>query len=61
MLLEASNTNFWEQFTDSGRSGLMFVYRLYIINTVANPFIYAFLDKRFAKEIKKFCKPCKKL
>ncbi|XP_048775766.2 cholecystokinin receptor-like [Ostrea edulis] len=61
MLLEASNTKFWEGFTDSGRSGVLFVYRIYILNTVTNPFIYAFLDNKFTKEIKAFCKSCKKL
>ncbi|XP_062615019.1 cholecystokinin receptor-like [Saccostrea cucullata] len=59
MLLEASNTKFWEGFSDAGRSAVSFVYRIYILNTVTNPFIYAFLDKKFSKEIKKLFKSCK--
>lgn len=55
MLLEARNTSFWEEFTFTGRSVLLFVYRIYILNNITNPIIYAFLDKKFTKEIKKWC------
>jgi hypothetical protein len=59
MLLEASNSNFWEEFSDSTRAGVLFVYRMYLINNIANPLIYAFLDEQFAKEIKSLIKICK--
>jgi hypothetical protein len=59
LLLEASNPNFWEEFSDSARAGVLFIYRMYIINNIANPIIYAFLDKQFAKEIKLLLKVCK--
>lgn len=51
MLLEARNTKFWEEFSDSGRVGVLFVYRMYIINNITNPIIYAFLDNQFSREI----------
>ncbi|XP_061164950.1 cholecystokinin receptor type A-like [Saccostrea echinata] len=59
MLMEARNPNFWEQFSDSLRAGVLFVYRMYIINNITIPFIYAFLDSMFAKEIKKLFKICR--
>ncbi|XP_061163872.1 cholecystokinin receptor-like [Saccostrea echinata] len=58
MLLEASNTKFWEGFSEAGRSAVSFVYRIYILNNVTNPFIYAFLDKKFSEQIKKLIKSC---
>ncbi|XP_061164947.1 cholecystokinin receptor type A-like [Saccostrea echinata] len=56
MLLEANNTKFWEGFSEAGRSAVSFVYRIYILNNVTNPFIYAFLDKKFSEQIKKLFK-----
>lgn len=58
MLLEARITHFWEQYSRTGRSVVLFIYRIYIINNITNPIIYAFLDKKFAKEIKKSSKCC---
>ncbi|XP_062614994.1 octopressin receptor-like [Saccostrea cucullata] len=58
IMFEASNPKFWEELSDSTRTGVLFVYRMYIINNITNPFIYAFLDKKFAKEIKKLFKVC---
>ncbi|XP_048776826.1 olfactory receptor 5L1-like [Ostrea edulis] len=59
MLLEARNPKFWEGFSDSARAGVLFVYRMYIINNIINPIIYAFLDEQFAKEINTLIKVCK--
>jgi hypothetical protein len=59
MLLEARDTNFWKVLSDSARTGVLFVYRMYIINNITNPIIYAFLDRQFAKEIKSLFKACK--
>lgn len=52
MLMEARDLSFWEKFSNTERSVLLFVYRIYILNNIINPFIYAFLDRRFSKEIK---------
>ncbi|XP_062614991.1 cholecystokinin receptor-like [Saccostrea cucullata] len=58
IMFEARNPKFWEELSDSTRAGVLFVYRMYIINNITNPFIYAFLDKKFANEIKKLFKVC---
>lgn len=52
MLMEARDLSFWEKFSNTERSVLLFVYRIYILNNIINPFIYAFLDRRFSKQIK---------
>ncbi|XP_061164949.1 cholecystokinin receptor type A-like [Saccostrea echinata] len=59
IMLEARNPKFWEELSDSARAGVLFVYRMYIINNITNPFIYAFLDNKFAKEVKKLFKICR--
>lgn len=59
MLLEARNTKFWEEFSDSGRVGVLFVYRMYIINNITNPIIYAFLDNQFSREINRLFNVCR--
>uniref|UniRef100_A0A8W8LB71 G-protein coupled receptors family 1 profile domain-containing protein n=1 Tax=Magallana gigas TaxID=29159 RepID=A0A8W8LB71_MAGGI len=58
MLLEARNARFWEEFSDSGRAGVLFLYRFFIINNIINPVIYAFMDKTFSGKVKLFCKIC---
>ncbi|XP_052719406.1 kappa-type opioid receptor-like [Crassostrea angulata] len=58
MLLEARNARFWEEFSDSGRAGVLFLYRFFIINNIINPVIYAFMDKKFSRKVKLFCKIC---
>ncbi|KAK3086817.1 hypothetical protein FSP39_023953 [Pinctada imbricata] len=56
MLFEALNREFWESFDDSDRSGMLFIYRLFIVNNIVNPFVYAFLDSKFKHELKMlFC------
>lgn len=52
MLMEARDSSFWEKFSNTERSVLLFVYRIYILNNITNPFIYAFLDRKFSKQIK---------
>lgn len=59
MLLEARNARFWEEFSDLGRAGVLFLYRFFIINNIINPVIYAFMDKKFSKKvIILLCKMC---
>lgn len=52
MLMEARDLSFWEKFSNTERSVLLFVSGIYILNNIINPFIYAFLDRRFSKQIK---------
>ncbi|CAC5413086.1 unnamed protein product [Mytilus coruscus] len=51
-ILETVTTNFWEKASDIERLVLMFVHQGYILNNIANPFIYAFFDEAFKTEIK---------
>lgn len=53
VLLETITPSFWENYTDVERVALMFVHQGYILNNIANPFIYTFLDKTFKREINK--------
>ncbi|XP_052058956.1 neuropeptides B/W receptor type 1-like [Mytilus californianus] len=56
MVMEGRDSEFWEKLSSSERAGLRFLYRLYILNNVVNPFIYAFMDMKFRKEAKKLIK-----
>lgn len=52
IVIEGLNPKFWENFSDSERSVVLFIYRMYILNNVVNPYIYAFMDLDFRKEVK---------
>ena len=52
LLIEGLDPNFWENFSDNERSAVLFIYRIFILNNVVNPFIYAFMDLEFRKEVK---------
>ncbi|XP_063427638.1 cholecystokinin receptor type A-like [Mytilus trossulus] len=54
--MEGRDSQFWENLSSSERAGLLFLYRLYILNNVVNPFIYAFMDMKFQNEAKKLLK-----
>ncbi|XP_052064390.1 cholecystokinin receptor-like [Mytilus californianus] len=53
IVVEGLDPYFWQNFSDNERTGILFIYRMYIINNVVNPFIYAFMDLDFRKETKK--------
>lgn len=53
VLLETITPSFWENYTDVERVVLMFLHQGYILNNIANPFIYTFLDKTFKREVNK--------
>ena len=55
IFLGALNTTEWDEFSDSARAALRFVYTMYIINNVSNPFVYAFLDTKFRKALIQMC------
>lgn len=50
LLFEGLYKDFWEKVSDTERPGLMFLYQMFIINNIVNPFIYAFMDIKFRKE-----------
>lgn len=52
MFLEANSPNFWEELSETTRPVVLFVYRMFIINNVTNPFIYAFFDRVFVSKLK---------
>ncbi|KAK3100447.1 hypothetical protein FSP39_020068 [Pinctada imbricata] len=56
MIVEALNPKFWETFDNHSRAGMLFVYRMYIINNISNPIVYAFLDFKFKTELKSLCR-----
>ncbi|XP_063398881.1 cholecystokinin receptor-like [Mytilus trossulus] len=50
IVIEGLNPYFWQNFSDNERPGILFIYRMYIVNNIVNPFIYAFMDLDFRKE-----------
>lgn len=59
MLLETLDLHFWDR-SNSEIAGFLFLYRLYILNHVLNPFIYGFFDTRFRQEVKNVFCCCRK-
>jgi hypothetical protein len=51
VFLETITPSFWENYTDVERVVLMFVHQGYILNNIANPFIYTF--KEYLKLLKR--------
>lgn len=58
--LEALDPMFWNKLSGTKLALCFFVYRLYLINHMANPFIYGFFDGAFRQEMKKFVCRCKR-
>ncbi|CAC5359707.1 CCKAR [Mytilus coruscus] len=52
LLLEGFFPDFWERLTSTETSVILVLYHSYIINNIANPFIYAFMDPEFYKKAK---------
>ncbi|XP_052059620.1 cholecystokinin receptor-like [Mytilus californianus] len=50
LLVEGLNIDFWEKVSNTERPGFMFIYDMFIINNIVNPFIYAFMDIKFREE-----------
>ena len=59
IFLYALNAIKWDELSISERAAGRFVNTLYIINNVANPFVYAFLDTKFRNALKQMC--CKRV
>ena len=55
MIWESRKTDFWLTLSPSELGGFRFLYTFFIVNNIINPFIYAFLDKKFQVEFKKLC------
>lgn len=58
MLLESLDPDFWALLSPSQIQVCYFLYRMYLINHVANPFIYGLFDSRFRSKAKRLLCPC---
>lgn len=56
MTMESANEQFWMALTPSEFVGFRFLYNVYIINHIVNPFVYGFLDRHFQRIVRKRCK-----
>ncbi|XP_033745145.1 bombesin receptor subtype-3-like [Pecten maximus] len=56
MIYESQNEKFWIELSPSELSGYRFIYTSFIINSIINPFIYGFFDRRFRKEAYYLCR-----
>lgn len=55
-ILECVDSGFWDSLSYSNRLLVRFLDVLFVINNIANPFVYAFLDVKFSQQLKKiFC------
>ena len=55
MVWESRKPDFWQTMSDSEMGIFRFLYTLFILNNITNPFIYGGLDKKFQTELKKLC------
>lgn len=57
IVIETNNPSFWEQLSVEAFQVCLTLRRMYMINHLANPFIYGVFDKAFRQEMRKmFCK-----
>ena len=54
LIIEGISPYFWEQLSNTQRPGIIFLYQMFIINNIANPFVYAFMDLKFRNNSKLF-------
>lgn len=59
VILEAKDSNFWRSLTYGEVQVFLIIRRLYIVNHIANPFIYGFFDPKFRREVKHLLCGCK--
>ncbi|KAK3087427.1 hypothetical protein FSP39_005832 [Pinctada imbricata] len=55
MVLESVDKDFWNNLTDSEIVFYLFLYRVYLITNVTNPFFYGLFDKSLRRELKSMC------
>lgn len=58
MLIESINPRFWHALPDEQIQACLFLYRMYLLNHVTNPFIYGLFDSRFRSKAKRILCPC---
>ena len=55
IVCEALKKDFWQTMSDSDIAFFRFLYTMFIINNIANPFIYGFFDRKFQSQLKQSC------
>ncbi|XP_060069045.1 orexin receptor type 2-like [Ylistrum balloti] len=55
MVFESRQEQFWFTLDISGYKVFRFLYTMYIINSIANPIIYGFHDRKFRQELASLC------
>lgn len=58
-IIEGIKVGLWETLNEKAYATVRMLEVLYIVNNLANPFVYAFMDVKFVSEIKKMI-PCRK-
>ncbi|XP_062586422.1 octopressin receptor-like [Saccostrea cucullata] len=59
VILEAKDSDFWRSLTFDEVQVFLIIRNLYIVNHIANPFIYGFFDPKFRREVKNLLCGCK--
>lgn len=59
VLLEGIFPDFWERLSETVAATVLWLYHTYIINSIVNPIIYAFMDAEFSTALKALFEKCK--
>lgn len=54
-VLESVDKHFWGELSDREIASYLFLYRLYLVNNISNPFFYGLFDRAMRKELRKAC------
>lgn len=54
-VLESTDKQFWWKFSDREIASYLFLYHLYLVNNISNPFFYGLFDRALRKELRKAC------
>ena len=54
LIYVAIHPDYWEHISGPRLSGAMFGESFFLLNNIVNPFVYAFMDRKFRKESKQF-------
>ncbi|XP_060069048.1 uncharacterized protein LOC132549143 [Ylistrum balloti] len=55
MTIESAKENFWITMTPSEFVWFRFLYCVFVVNFIVNPFVYGFLDRKFQQIVRKQC------
>ncbi|OWF36800.1 Orexin receptor type 2 [Mizuhopecten yessoensis] len=55
MTMETARENFWTTMTPSEFVVFRFLYSVFVVNFIVNPFVYGFLDRTFQQIVKERC------